>query len=87
MTFFVTYFSLPGAQQGCGGLLIDRRGFLKTPDFNGDGNYEPNLDCRWVLQVPANHVVVLHTQFFALQSTTNCDEDYLEVSRSGLLDW
>lgn len=75
-----------GVQHGCGGILNQTSGVLRSFDFNGDGSYENNVDCRWTIFVSPNKQVWLNfTDFDVENGGPNCLYDYVAVSRSFFL--
>lgn len=71
-----------GPRQGCGGLIQASSGSFGSVDDNGDGQYEPELDCTWQISVPTDMVVRLTFNSFAMEDR-DCHYDYVEV-RDGL---
>lgn len=72
-----------GVQHGCGGILNQTSGVLRSFDVNGDGSYENNVDCRWTIFVSPNKQVWLNfTDFDVENGGPNCLYDYVAVSRS-----
>ena len=73
-----------GPSQGCGGLLNTTSGVIKSLDHDGNGQYEPDLNCVWQIVVPPDHNVRLHFDQFDLapQGGEGCLDlsDYLQVS-------
>ena len=71
--------------QGCGGLvnLTEGRRTITSLDLNGDGNYEPELNCQWTLAAPPGKVVKLRFTQFQLEMRQNDTHqecwDYLEI--------
>ncbi|XP_037091643.1 cubilin-like [Pollicipes pollicipes] len=80
-----------GPNQGCGGeLTVSGSGqqTLRSPDTDGDGGYEDDLDCRWLLRGDEGRVLrfTVHQPFNVEvngSSSAACPYDYLEV-RDGL---
>ena len=54
-----------------------------SEDLNGDGNYEPELNCQWTLAAPPGKVVKLRFTQFQLEMRQNDTHqecwDYLEI--------
>ena len=71
--------------QGCGGLvnLTEGRRTITSLDLNGDGNYEPELNCQWTLAAPPGKVVKLRFTQFQLEMRQNDTHqecwDYVEI--------
>ncbi|KAK2886327.1 cubilin [Channa argus] len=68
--------------QGCGGSITlndnDPPGYITSPNY--PENYPQNIDCIWVITVPAGEAVQLdfEDEFF-IEPTTSCVYDYLEL--------
>ena len=80
MSFFCQYFL--GPLQGCGGLLRSTSGSFASLDADGNGYYEPELDCTWQIVAPQGQVISLTFNSFNLEVDQNCDYDYIEVMPS-----
>ncbi|KAG7161827.1 Cubilin-like 2 [Homarus americanus] len=57
---------------------------IRSLDFNSDGNYEPMLDCQWLVRGQPNHVVTLNFTRLDLEppganDTIPCPYDSVEV--------
>ncbi|XP_021476232.2 cubilin [Oncorhynchus mykiss] len=76
-----TYIETLGPAQGCGGYLSTPIGMFGSPDSNGDGNYEYNMDCLWTITMPINKVINLTFSSFELEgtSTSTCHYDYVKI--------
>ncbi|CAB1340813.1 unnamed protein product [Coregonus sp. 'balchen'] len=76
-----TYIETLGPAQGCGGYLSTPIGMFGSPDSNGDGNYEYNMDCLWTIAMPINKVINLTFSSFELEgtSTSTCQYDYVKI--------
>jgi cubilin len=80
--FVAQYESVYGPAHGCGGTVRIDAGMnatIRSPDIDGDGVYDDELDCVWQIDVPENYVA--HVQFMELQlevGPTSC-VDYLEI--------
>lgn len=66
----------------CGGILTDPIGRLKSPDLDGDGLYESNLNCVWlVLANEGKNISFTVTAMDIEQGySSRCPYDFLEVS-------
>jgi hypothetical protein len=69
------YFIQTGEAQGCGGVLNSTTGRITT----GDGEYEPNLDCRWRIIVGDNKIVKLTIEGMEIESHSTCYYDFVQV--------
>jgi cubilin len=74
-----------GPQQGCGGLfnLTDGSKTITSLDVDGDGSYEPELNCQWTVVAPPGKVVKLRFTRFQLEMRQNDTHrecwDYVEI--------
>ncbi|XP_065581286.1 ovochymase-1-like isoform X2 [Artemia franciscana] len=69
------------ARMKCGGTITDVVGVIETPNY--PYNYENNMECTWVIETPENTTVNFFCEDFDLQGSMTCQNDYLEVSESG----
>ncbi|XP_046746260.1 cubilin-like [Diprion similis] len=61
----------------CGGFIEDPAGILQFPS---DGSKYPNgLSCAWVLGADENKVLNVTFTAFDLESSTDCQTDYLQI--------
>nr|XP_026695897.1 cubilin-like [Ciona intestinalis] len=68
----------------CGeSITHETYGDIKSPGY--PGNYPPNRDCYWTIEVAAGFVVQLMFGTLALETHDNCTFDFLEI-RNGLLE-
>ena len=74
-------FYLGTNTQDCGGYFNDSSGWISSPDEDGDGIYDSNADCWWIIDPgPSKEVVFYFTKPIEIgQFATACDKDYLEV--------
>jgi hypothetical protein len=68
--------------QGCGGVINQTSGTIQSLDYDGDGQYENSLDCRWTKMAAANSIIVLNFTAFNLEPGDSCPYDYVEVGVS-----
>ena len=55
-------------------------GILISPNY--PNNYDHNGDCVWVISIPVStERIALNFTNFAMESSSTCAFDYLEVSR------
>ncbi|XP_068081387.1 cubilin [Anabrus simplex] len=74
--FLISYNTVPGIA-GCGGILSGTSGTISCPMENGV--YRHNLDCEWIIQVPAGSRIRITFDTFELESSRDCRFDMLEV--------
>uniref|UniRef100_A0A0K0ESU2 Metalloendopeptidase n=1 Tax=Strongyloides stercoralis TaxID=6248 RepID=A0A0K0ESU2_STRER len=70
----------------CGGTLyVDSEvGYVYSHDKYGEGNYYPNSNCKWKLKMKDDSLIkdnIIKIKFikFNLESSNNCDCDYVKV--------
>ena len=55
-------------------------GTIVSLDVNNDGNYEANLDCKWIFDAPSNKLYELNFEYVTLPEDNHLAcEDYVEV--------
>ncbi|KAF4095682.1 cubilin isoform X1 [Onychostoma macrolepis] len=62
----------------CGGTYISQSGTIRSPGFP-DSNYPDNSNCEWYLEGPTGHYLTLTYTALDLQSSSNCNNDYVEI--------
>ena len=62
-----------GSSRGCGGLIniTESSKSISSLDVDGDGQYEPDLNCHWTVVGPADKVVKMRFTSFDLGNTFN----------------
>lgn len=71
-----------GPQHGCGGYLTSSNNTFASPDSDANGRYDKNLNCIWFIIAPANKLIKLTFNSFALESVSTlqrCIYDYVKV--------
>ena len=66
----------------CASLVLNASidtGFIKSPDFDGDGVYENNLGCSWTIIADTTYIVQLFVLEFQLEKDYWCRFDNLKV--------
>jgi len=61
----------------CGGLLQGLSGDFLSPGY--PGNYENDMECEWIIEVPAGMIIRLEATSFALESHGYCVYDAVKV--------
>ena len=82
MIFYTNTTSYPGDSNICGSVSRSTAGSFGSPDRNGDGLYDHNVDCFWNLTADDNHVVLLRIWRVDIKSRDDdgiCRHDGLEV--------
>uniref|UniRef100_A0A8C1I6Q0 Cubilin (intrinsic factor-cobalamin receptor) n=1 Tax=Cyprinus carpio TaxID=7962 RepID=A0A8C1I6Q0_CYPCA len=62
----------------CGGTYIGQSGIIRSPGYP-DSNYPDNSNCEWYLEGPTGHYLTLTYTALDLQSSSNCNNDYVEI--------
>ncbi|XP_052224756.1 dorsal-ventral patterning tolloid-like protein 1 [Dreissena polymorpha] len=52
---------------------------LPTKDLTGKELYEANKEIKWKIKVPDGHHVVINSEYFDLEASSNCQYDYVLV--------
>ncbi|XP_057331522.1 bone morphogenetic protein 1-like [Microplitis mediator] len=66
----------------CGGdiyLESNDTYYLESPNY--PESYEPNKLCHWNIEAPHKHYVVIQLNYFELEESTGCKNDFLEVRK------
>ncbi|KAM3593822.1 uncharacterized protein V6R79_022582 [Siganus canaliculatus] len=67
------------AQQECGGYLHGPAGSFSYPNNPGHDEYDHQVSCAWVIYAESNKILSITFPFFDLESSTNCNMDFLQV--------
>lgn len=73
-SYQTSFFSLPTADDGCGGTLRGQSGVITTPNYPAE--YNNNADCTWTVLAEPGDTIALVFSDFQLED----DYDLLEVS-------
>ena len=57
--------------------MLTESGKLESPNYPGD--YQPNKECMWQIEVPLGFQVALKFQSFEIENHDNCVYDYIEI--------
>ncbi|KAG7279659.1 hypothetical protein CRUP_025762 [Coryphaenoides rupestris] len=66
-------------QQECGGDLMGPAGSFSYPSTPGHEDYGHLLSCVWVIRTDANKILRVSFPFFHLETSINCNFDFLQV--------
>lgn len=66
--------------QECGGVVHSISGQISSPDSDGDGQYDTNVDCLWKIQAPEGQVIRFTLNEVNIEWSESCDKDFLAVS-------
>ncbi|KAM7390891.1 hypothetical protein PAMA_008881 [Pampus argenteus] len=67
------------SQQECGGYLTGPAGSFSYPNTPGHDEYDHQVSCAWVIRVDPNKILRITFPFFHLESSTNCNFDFLQI--------
>lgn len=65
---------------GCGGTFTDSEGVIISPNWPND--YTHNLQCVYLIRLPAGETVMLNFTDLSLESHSSCSFDYVEVGNT-----
>ena len=68
------------SEELCGGTLKTNTGQITAPDLDGDGYYDFNLFCLWLIQVDKGNVILYEFEYILLERTITGCQDYISVS-------
>ena len=77
MCYGVNYISDEDRQ--CGGILTANSGVIMSVDRDGDGMYDNNLECVWVIVAPNTTLIELVFSSMEIEWHKNCESDYVRV--------
>ena len=69
-----------GVSTDCGGVITDMAGWFRPLDKDGDGYYENNLNCDWLIIAEEGHLIQLNIGDMQIEEEANCEYDFLKVS-------
>lgn len=75
--FIANYYKICGGEKS---LSSNDSIILESPNY--PNRYESNKDCLWELKVPENHSTTIKFNFFSLEMSTDCANDYIEIGVS-----
>lgn len=79
-TGFQIAFSVVEGIPGCGGTFTSPKGDVMSPTNIADGKYKHNIVCDYVIQMPTESRVRIDFKKFALEDSSGCKFDKVEVS-------
>lgn len=74
---FQIHYSVIEGVPGCGGTYTSDSGQFGTPMQNG--GYMHNLLCHYLIRLPKNSRIKIQFQTFALEASSSCSFDYLDI--------
>ncbi|CAM9270170.1 unnamed protein product, partial [Lampetra planeri] len=66
-------------QQECGGSLSGPAGSFSYPNTPGHDDYNHQVSCAWVIRIQQNQILRITFPFFDLESSSNCNYDFLQI--------
>jgi cubilin len=76
---FQIAYSVEAGFPGCGGTYTSARGEIVSPSSIADGKYKHNIVCDFVIQMPTDSRVRIEFKKFALEESSGCKFDKVEV--------
>ncbi|GBP07555.1 Cubilin [Eumeta japonica] len=61
----------------CGGSLTSEEGSLASPNY--PDSYPATSSCEWILSTSPGNKVYIAFEYFSIEYSVNCNEDYLEM--------
>ena len=61
-------------------MLNQTSGWIASPDLDGDGLYDFNLNCSWTIEVDETNVIAFRILYMDISPSEDCHLDYLLVS-------
>lgn len=77
---FQIAYSVVEGFPGCGGIYTSSKGDVVSPTNIADGKYKHNMVCDYVIQLPRESRVRIEFKKFALEDSSTCKFDKVEVS-------
>ena len=63
----------------CGLTLTDAIGQFQSADNDGDGLYETDIDCWWLISTDLYHAIELNITHMDIEDHAICGYDFLKV--------
>ena len=76
---FVFCVTVPDIAWECGDQLTNTTGWIRSVDGNGDGLYENNIDCTWIIKAPDFYILEFTVLSMNIEPDVICSYDYLKV--------
>ncbi|XP_068094350.1 cubilin [Hyperolius riggenbachi] len=78
---FSAYYISINASTACNVAYTDATGVLTSPNY--PNNYPNNRECIYTITTDMNSQIMLNFTSFALQSSSSCTSDYVEIRNGG----
>ena len=79
---FVTSGIVIDADLQCGAIVTEPSGYIVATDRDGDGEYDADIQCVWVIAAPVGTGIELEFEYIDIESDDECAFDSLEVCRN-----
>ena len=78
----IVFFIFIGSDfnKSCGSRLTSASGWIRSPDTDGDGLYENNLDCWWIIVADIYQAITINITAMDIEGDVWCGYDYLKVT-------
>ena len=63
----------------CEERITRKSGLITAPDQNGDGFYDINTDCLWIITAEEGYVIRYSFVLQFIEYSVNCNKDVLQV--------
>lgn len=73
--FIISFYS--NHLSACGGTYTSEQGMITSPSY--PNSYPLNAECVWILNTSPGSRITLSFSVFDIESSENCDLDYLEI--------
>ena len=68
------------ASDPCNGRMTDPFGAFSSVDRDGNGHYDANLNCTWLIIAEGNKALQLKIISLDIEVSKGCTNDYLQVN-------
>lgn len=68
----------------CGGVYTTQSSTITHSSY--PNNYQPNLNCKYVINAPRRYQIVLYFNLFDIEKTSDCRNDYITISEGADAD-
>ena len=75
----VMFLTIPETVEVCEEVLHGPSGAIVSPDTDGDGFYDDNVYCNWIVVATENHVIRYEFIYFDVESSDSCVKDRVLV--------
>ena len=70
---------MPEFNWSCGTVLTDAIGWFQSVDHDGDGIYDNNIDCWWLISTDLHYAIELNITHLDVEDHEICGYDFLKV--------